>query len=179
VGNYALIKSKNIKIKTVAVAYPSLLGKVNFYKDFFKERNIPLEFDLFIGEFNGKTYPASYTKEELNIFGIKEDTAKRHIQKNRLCNAGYNVGIVLANGNIYPCSNVYMRLGNIFEEIKFKEGIIRCPSIKCSCPFSQFDTYLYEKAKDIENIKTFKMSPTINSIRRLQLLADYYSTRNM
>ncbi len=145
--HFQLCKRKGFKIKTMVIAYPPLLNDIKKYKKIFQENEIQLKFFPFIGEYNGKNYPYSYTEKELNIFGLD---LKRFYQKERICNAGYNVGMVNPNGYITYCQKIHKPIGNIYNKIKFNDKIIRCPFEFCE--FSR-DKSLFKKAIKEDNLK--------------------------
>jgi len=75
-----------------------------------------------------------------------------HNQKGKVCNAGYNVGIVCQNGDIFQCYEIREKLGNIYEEnIIFKDKPIICPIEFCGCPLKSYDEHLFEKATGIKS----------------------------
>jgi MoaA/NifB/PqqE/SkfB family radical SAM enzyme len=65
--------------------------------------------------------------------------------KGKICNAGYNACFVSSNGTVRPCQGIDEIMGSIFNKIKFKKELIRCPRENCRCPLS-CDSYLFEKA---------------------------------
>lgn len=68
IENFLLCKEKGFDILAQEVGYPPLLGEVEKYKKFFKEKGIELSFTPFYGEYNGNIYPGAYTKQELELF---------------------------------------------------------------------------------------------------------------
>jgi len=145
IDNYMLLKEKGFNINALEVAHPSLLNHVHRYKDLFKEKGFNISFCPFVGEYDGKKYPDSYTSKEINIFDLK-DTVKLFNQKGRLCNAGYNVGIILQNGDVVSCFSISKKIGNIYKDIEFKDQLIICPVEVCGCPLKCYDKNLFQKA---------------------------------
>ncbi|MFA5090316.1 MAG: hypothetical protein WC510_04715 [Candidatus Omnitrophota bacterium] len=144
IDNFYLFRKHGFNIDASEVGYPPLLDEADRYRSFFKENGIELRFDPFFGEYEGRQYPGSYTQEELEIFNINIDT---HYRKGKLCNAGYNIGVVLEeDGNISPCIFIRERIGNIYGRINFRDKLIRCPLDFCACPLSICDPYLFKKA---------------------------------
>ena len=92
-------------ISAVEIAYPPYITEIHKYKEFFRGKGITLQFDPFKGNYKGMKYPESYTEEEIKAFGMKlrPDSYTTKIHKGSLCNAGYNVGIIIPAGNINPC----------------------------------------------------------------------------
>jgi len=146
IDNFNLCKGKGFNILATELAYPPLLSEVEKYKKFFKEKGIELGFAQFCGEYNGRHYPEAYTDEEIKGFGLeKAPDIKMLKSKGKICNAGYNVCVVSSNGTVRPCQGIDEIMGSIFNKIKFKKELIRCPRENCECPLS-CDSYLFEKA---------------------------------
>ncbi len=147
IENFQLCMERGFNIYAREIAYPPLASEVKEYTKFFKENNIELIFSHFVGVYNGKKYPAAYTKEETKIFGFDyKKSVETHKQTGKLCNAGYNAGIVDTQGNIIRCSKVKENLGNIYQDIKFKDNLFKCSIEFCGCPLKIYDPYLFEKA---------------------------------
>lgn len=162
IENYQILRSKQINLEVKAVAYPGILSKVSEYKDFFRKNAIEFEFEPFIGNYHQKIYPDRYTEDELAIFGMKPENKNIFFQKGKKCNAGYNVGIVLPNGNIYSCFQVSKNLGNINEEIKLSNYLVRCPGKKCECPLNFYDKVLFQQALSDQEVVVKKPNAFIN-----------------
>lgn len=157
IENFLLCKRKGYNIIAEEIAYPALLSEAQKYAEFFLKKGIRIGFGPFIGEFNGKTYPESYTEPELKAFGLSERCKGLFSKQNKICNAGYNVGVVSPNGNINACLALHESLGNIYKKIKFKTNTVICPFKFCSCPLNEFDNYLFKKA--ISEAKPRNASP--------------------
>lgn len=135
INNFRLCKEKGFNIAATEVAYPSLLGEVESYKRFFKERGIELRFMFFLGEYNGKRYPNSYTEKEITTFGLDKPFIKSlYGRKGKKCNVGYNVSLVSVTGDAVGCTAIKMNLGNIYKKIEFRNTMVTCPVNFCSCP---------------------------------------------
>lgn len=146
INNFLLCKEKGFDIFAQEVAYPPLLEEVDKYKKNFKEKGIELTFNPFNGEYNKKIYPQAYTEKEIEIFGLDETYINYFYQKGKICNAGYNVGLVSITGDIQPCHLINKNMGNIYKEIKFSDKVIKCPFEFCFCPMKNYDDYLFKKA---------------------------------
>jgi hypothetical protein len=149
ISNFLMCKKRGYNISAYEVAYPPLLTEAEKYRKFFKEKGIELNFDPFLGNYSGKRYPQAYTEQEIEVFGLNMKSgsyAGTPHQKGKLCNAGYNVGMVGLYGEIRPCISVFDIIGNIYGEIKFKDKLIICPHEFCPCPFNDYDRYLFGKA---------------------------------
>lgn len=162
IENYHILKSKGINLEVKAVAYPNLKDKVPEYRQFFSNRGIEFQFEPFIGNYCRLNYPDSYTPEEMKAFDIKLENNDIFYQKNMICNAGFNVGIVLPNGMVYSCFRVSKSLGNLNKEIHFANHLTRCPEEKCSCPLNYYDRGLFQRALADKNIKVKTPNRFIN-----------------
>jgi MoaA/NifB/PqqE/SkfB family radical SAM enzyme len=162
IHNFLLCKNRGFNIGAIEVGYPPLLKESDKYKRFFLEKGIELTFSPYHGKYKGKFYPDSYSEKELKIFGLTEKDINQFYQYGKLCNAGYNVGIIHPNGDIRYCFLINKSLGNIYEGIKFNDKLTRCPFKYCYCPLNIFDPYLFRKAisevgsYDSEWIQPFK-----------------------
>ncbi len=162
IDNFLLCKNRGFTIWAIEVGYPPLLKEVDKYKKYFLEKGIDLTFCPYMGTYKGKIYPDSYSENEVKILGLREKDINRFYQYGKLCNAGYNVGIINPNGDITYCSFINKSLGNIYEGIKFNDKLIRCPFKFCNCPVNMYDPYLFRKAisevgpYDAEWIQPFK-----------------------
>jgi len=162
IDNFLLCKNRGFNIWAIEVGYPPLLKEVDKYKKKILEKGIYLTFCPYMGRYKGKFYPDSYSEKEVKIFGLEEFNFNQHYPHGQFCNVGYNVGLVKQNGDISYCIAINKSLGNIYEGIKFKDKLIRCPSKFCNCPVNMNDPYLFRKAisevgsYDAEWIQPFK-----------------------
>ncbi len=149
VENYLICKERGFKIKAKAVGHPSLLPEVDYYRNQFSQEGVDLKFGPFIGYFEGKQYPHSYTDNERELLGLNNDPEQDrdvYFQKGKPCNAGYNVAKVDPNGQVYACTAVKTPLGNIYEKFQFNKSIMVCPAAFCGCPVSQYNEALFKAA---------------------------------
>jgi len=156
IDHFLLCKEKGFVIDAVEIAHPSLLSQAEQYKYFFRRHKINIVFTHYIGDYNGKKYPESYTTEELSIFDLKQENIERHNQAGKDCNAGYNVAVVCQNGDVFPCHHIREKLGNVYEDIIFKDKLMTCPIQFCECPLKSYDENLFEKAKK-ENTRALSL----------------------
>ncbi len=147
IHNFQLCRVKGFDITAHVVAYPPLLDEVEKYKEYFQEKGISVRLDPFIGEYNGKKYPDFYSEKEIKILSQSDKNSTTYKQKGKLCNAGYNVGVVNPYGYISPCFNISRSIGKIHDKVRFNKKLIRCPFKFCKCPLNFLDPYLYEKGK--------------------------------
>jgi len=146
IDNFLYCRRKGFNIFVRVVAYPPLSCEIKKYTLFFKRFDIKLKFDPFIGVYDGKRYPDSYSSKELSAFGFKHTEIDEFHTKGRVCNAGYNTGIVGSDENIYTCSQIHENIGNIYKKISFKKKLLKCPIDSCDCPWFKYSVFLFEKA---------------------------------
>ncbi len=146
IHNFLLCKNRGFNIGAIEVGYPPLLKESDKYKFFFLEKGIELTFWVYVGTYKGKFYPDSYNEKEREILGLKQKYIDWFHQYGKLCNVGYNVGVIYPNGDIRYCFAINKSLGNIYEGIKFKDKLIRCPFKFCNCPMNMYDLPLFRKA---------------------------------
>jgi MoaA/NifB/PqqE/SkfB family radical SAM enzyme len=148
IDNFLLCQKKGISITAAAVAHPSFYPEVDGYREIFAKKGIKIKFDRYIGFYNGKLYPESYTPEELEKFGLTDDPFMEMYRssKGKLCNAGYNAAVASASGNVFLCPHVYKKLGNMYEKIQFEKTMIKCPVEHCLCPINLHDEGVFQKA---------------------------------
>jgi len=162
IHNFLLCKNRGFNIGAIEVGYPPLLKESDKYKKKFLEKGIELTFWVYVGTYKGKFYPDSYNEKEREILGLTEKYIEWFHQYGKLCNVGYNVGIIHPNGDIRYCFAINKSLGNIYEGIKFNDKLIRCPVKFCICPMNMYDLPLFRKAisevgpYDAEWIQPFK-----------------------
>lgn len=154
--NFLFLRNKGFTINAAAVAHPPLLKDVKRYQESFFKKGIELKFIPFRGEYQGRPYPFSHTSEEIKFFDISPE---KYQQYKKVCNAGYNIAGVLPNGEIVSCFQIAEKIGNIYQKIKFKNKLIRCPKKWCGCPFNIYGQDLLFKAleKDQAGIRNGKL----------------------
>lgn len=147
--NFAFCKSKGICIESVAVGHPRILSKADEYRELLKKYDIELMFSMFIGEYNGKQYPESYTSNELAIIREEERSSFQEdfYFKGQTCVAGYNGFVIHDTGDLNPCYDIDVDCGNIFSGIHFLPKPMTCPAERCSCPYSANEPILFEQIK--------------------------------
>ena len=157
INNILLCQRKGMNIHARIVAYPPLFSEAEKYRIFFNKKGIDIQFKPLFGKYNGKLYPRSYNDEEIEGFGFNRAQIKEYYRYQGICNAGFNAGVVVPNGDIYPChhKNKSEILGNIYKEIKFSKYLTVCPLRYCKCPLKQFDPYLFQRALE-QNSSIFK-----------------------
>ena len=147
VEHFLFLKAKKFSIKAYIVGYPPIINKAEEYRKFFSQKGVDFKFNKFIGDFNGKRYPQAYTKEEIEKLHLKDRAGRWRDEQKGICNAGYNVGAVLLNGDIIPCFGRGQEvLGNIYTGFSFKKRLRKCPSKACQCVAKEKNKFLFYKA---------------------------------
>ncbi len=147
IENYLICNKRGFLIYAQEVAHPSMKSEVESYRKFFGDRGVEISFGAFKGEYLGKTYPDSYTDEEIKLFALNQDSTRNvYRQKGRLCNAGYNVAYAGPDGLVMPCADIPEHLGHMFGGFQFQTEIKKCPVEICSCPFNEYDKPLFRLA---------------------------------
>ena len=155
ISNFLLLKNNGFNIKADLVAYPSLVEKIIDTRNFFSDKGIYINTIPFKGKYENRKYPESYTEKELEMFGMSYDSDIKSFiynQKEKICNAGYNCGVIHPDGSIYPCFENMKKIGNIKRYINFSNKLMKCPYDYCGCALNLFYPYLFDKAKKENNI---------------------------
>ena len=165
--NMLLARSRGIPAEAVEVAFPPLLPKVDEYRRMFAERGIDLKFSAYCGALDGRTFPADYTEEELDAFGLNRAALPAFEPNSRgrtVCNAGCTAAVVRSNGDIVPCDMIPRVIGNIYGEIRMRPHPLVCPSPVCTCPLHLYDAGLYERTlrEDAAHVGMLRAAYAVN-----------------
>jgi len=148
-ANIELLRDAGFMVCVTEVGYPYIKDKVQSYRKIFKDRGFELNFNAFRGSWKSKDYPAAYTKKEIQLFELNKLEFFRYdvnYRKNLYCNVGYNSAIIYENGDIYPCYALKKKIGNIYEDIKLQDTMLKCPFEYCPCPIPVIESGLFERA---------------------------------
>jgi len=124
------------------LAYPPNMDKIKYYDDEFKKHGIVMALAAFWGEYNGKKYPESYTKEEREMmlpYLGDLDRQKYHLEgrktKGKLCRAGQIYASIKADGTVTRCGPLsHKPFGNIFDkDFKLFDKPMPCEAEICPC----------------------------------------------
>jgi len=138
-----LLRENGFGDSILYLAYPPQINQINFYKEIFKKNDLHLSVLPFWGEYNNKKYPQDYTESERGFLepflgecgGEKFQLSPKKV-KGRLCKAGQTYALILADGTVTRCGNVYLneKIGNFFD-ITFKlfSESLPCNSEFCRC----------------------------------------------
>jgi MoaA/NifB/PqqE/SkfB family radical SAM enzyme len=157
----ALLRRKGFPVSVHAVAHPDFLPSVPDWQASLQAKGIELKLDPFLGMHDGRIYPDAYTAAERRDLGFGDLSIFR--TKGKACNAGFNVGLVLANGDVRFCSEVDTKIGNIYEGIEFRDEATVCPSESCRCPFYAHDRELFRAMSDrASEAQSLPAAPTVS-----------------
>ncbi|MDD5356276.1 MAG: radical SAM protein, partial [Candidatus Omnitrophica bacterium] len=141
------LKENQFEIGMSYVAYPTLLDKMEKYRDLAKENNLNFTIQAYRGDFNGKQYPDAYSDEEKKLVGICGNDSTQKIlhhhtedaknSEKRLCRMGQLYGKIYPNGDLLRCC-VYdkqVKMDNVYENPDFKllDEPTYCEVTPCPC----------------------------------------------
>lgn len=136
------LKKKGFEGGVCYLAYPPQMDKIFYYKEKFEEKGINFALAAFWGEYDGKKYPASYSKEEKKMmkpFLGDLDRIKYHLEgmktKGKLCRAGYCYASIKADGKVTRCGPLsHKPIGNIYDkDFKLFTEPKPCEAEVCPC----------------------------------------------
>lgn len=169
IEHFQLLTEKGFVVYASEVAHPTLLPFVDQHREHFRSQGIELQYSPFIGYFDGRKYPESYSADERATFfrspqppvrmfrrqDVRKEYARPELMignhdpgdvKNRACNAGFNACVVHGNGVVDRCFIINQQLGDVYSHFKFDDDMYICPVDYCGCPLRSYDLYLYDKA---------------------------------
>jgi len=144
----AKLRERGYQPGVLFVPWPPLLSKIADYRAEFIARGLPFTPMIFQGQWEGKSYPDSYTHEERVLLAdmmsdpsIKESEVKYRLERQsprgKLCHAGRKYANIKGNGDVYRCGqDAFGRrpMGNIFDpDFTLHEAPKPCPYENCSC----------------------------------------------
>ena len=102
------------EFSSMFISHPIRLAKIAEYRAYFAERGIPFSPVPFIGEYEGRSYPHSFTAQEKQLIGLVEGEAgwyqriQPHVNRIRNfrgipCLAGYRSLTLARDGGIRRC----------------------------------------------------------------------------
>lgn len=160
----------------VVVAYPPIIDELVTMVNKLKEDGFHLAVQGYIGSYQGKNYPESYTPEEREK--LKSITYSRHdfeyfinLKKPGMCNAGYkSLFINATNGEVLSCGIPAMRphakkMGNLLNDpvVDFSNEAMQCKSLRCLCDTENINTVLFQKHYERTGINQHKFRFIENS----------------
>lgn len=150
----ALYMNKSFDFAAVLVAYPPLIKDLPAIRDQLNSEGIEVFVQGFIGNYEGREYPAAYSEEEKQV--LREVFYSRHdyeffvrVKKPGLCNAGYRSFYVDMSGLVRPCgmgSNSPV-LGNLLIDTRIQlfDGPRPCMFDSCLCDTENLNTVIFEQ----------------------------------
>lgn len=150
----ALRLNKLLDFAVVFVGYPPLLPAIAKLVAAFTEQGVHTFVQGFVGAFEGRNYPDSYTEHEKAL--LRSISSSRHdyeyfVEKRRpgLCNAGYKSLFVDLTGNVRPCGmgKRAEHLGNLLQspELRLFDGPRPCPRSSCLCDTENINAVSFEE----------------------------------
>lgn len=151
----AIWMNNKIKLSICLIVHPQILPSITKIKNIFNDNGIQVFLQGFIGIFNGKEYPQSYTQEELEI--IKKNVYSRHDyeflvlrKKPKLCNAGHKSIYIDMLGRVLICGGRIVDvepLGNILKDkdLKLYDRPKLCTAEDCLCNTDNINTVVFEE----------------------------------
>ncbi len=128
------------------VPWPPLLNEMEKIKRGIEKTGCQLTLQPFIGQFEGRSYPQGYTKEEREYFKIFNDdcnlktldfktTKVSDSTKGKLCRMGQNYCYIHPDGSASRCCRDHaVSLGNLVDDtFKLWEEPVECRADNCNC----------------------------------------------
>lgn len=143
VKNFRLLQKANFNIETSIVAHPIIFNKLTEIISLLNAEGIKnLFIRSFIGEYDNKNYPGDYTKHDTVFFkslNIKQafdfNIYNSHF-KGRHCQAGIKYFFMNPEGDVFRCSSIPEKFGNLFKGSFPPDKISPyCSSESCRCSF--------------------------------------------
>jgi len=137
-------QAKNFRIVGNYVAYPPLMGRLEQDVRFLASHGVTVLPILFMGKFNGKSYPTergrlSYSQEEFDLITRLNPYAKLVVcnPHNEFCEAGSAAFCVNEKWEVFPCLTLNNKLGDFFGKWKPFPKVVRCPMKYCSDQYNK------------------------------------------
>jgi len=171
IAKFNLLNEKGFNPVPTFVMYPPLLKKFDDTYNYFKENGVDIYALNFCGYYNGKLYPASYTRKEFSMVkkyshGIKSNAIKGRISfKGLLCRAGYDNIVISTNGDVKKCQSSNAIMGNIFER---NVKLFDCPQI-CDIDICGCAGEGYDFAQGKPKILGLSLTQRLKQILKIQL----------
>ncbi len=139
------LKKYNFKIVVSIVGYPPFLDKIEEYKKPFDGMGVAFIILPFYGEYNGKTYPDGFARNEVSEIYKVDETSKAVLSwkkgedkttKGRICRMGQMYGRIYPNGDVYRCcaNGGTLNLGNIHKgTLQLLDEPLYCDCDDCPC----------------------------------------------
>ncbi len=137
--NARYLMDAGCRFDSVFIAHPTRLSKYTQFREYFQQRNVPFGPYPFNGDYNGKTYPQSYTEAEKEMICLNDpDThwisrVNPHVTRIRNfrgipCTAGYRSVYIKSDGTVLRCA---------YDQERVLDGLLAKPEIcgvsNCGC----------------------------------------------
>ncbi len=134
------LQKKGFKVLANYLAYPPLLHRMEEDLAMLNDQGIGTFVLTFRGTFNGKKYPESYTKKEIELIlkhtidpGIEYRVAQHDLNfQKHYCEAGSTYFFINPQGDIARCATLTKKTGNLFKDgIGVNSSLKPCIAINC------------------------------------------------
>lgn len=137
------LQNNNIHVIVNYLAHPVLFNRIEKDLAFLLAAGVKnVSPKKFIGTYNNKFYPSSYTIEDIDFLKSLKNCFELDLidfnqnTKGRKCLSGKRYFFMNYLGDCYRCSSVLKFQGNFFNnKIKYNFLTKRCPSNNCGCVF--------------------------------------------
>ena len=142
-------QDKGFKITGNYVLWPPLINNFEKDLDFFRQKGISVFPSLFIGNYQQKEYPFSYTEDDLQRIRKYNPESLSVLSRSygKKCTAGTRAFYINSNFDVFPCFSYKKRIGNLLNKIKPLKKIAKCPSEYCYCPFNRYYSFINKYIK--------------------------------
>lgn len=147
------LNNKGFPTSVAFVAYPPYLENLEQYKSATEKIGTIFKIIPFIGEFEGKKYPQSYSdqqkkilegaaistesqsQKEINTQWVNQETSKDIFKENRFCRMGQMYAKIFPNGDVTRCCHHESeKLGSIFnDDFRLLDEPKVCDLDSCPC----------------------------------------------
>ncbi|MBU4580790.1 radical SAM protein [Patescibacteria group bacterium] len=162
IKNLLLLKAKKFNFSVNYIIHPTLIKRFKKDYNYFKSKGIKLNPKPLKGEYNGKTYPESYSEQEKRMilgYDLKASTKLPFYCKGMKCKAGNTFILIQPDGTVTRCFHDKTILGNIFQNIQLNKTIKPCQMYKCNCfGYELIEDYQKEKIKQTFNYSIEKFA---------------------
>lgn len=148
-GKHLVLRKNGFETWANYVVYPPQMDKMAGFKKEFDKLGISFNLQPYMGNFNGKEYPAGYDAQELahlkdcydnndivNTKTVEWKTGTDYKKtKNKLCRMGQMYAKIYPNGDAYRCcGSVKGAIGNLFNgTFKLLDEALPCDCEPCFC----------------------------------------------
>jgi MoaA/NifB/PqqE/SkfB family radical SAM enzyme len=135
-GTMTRLRQKGFTGCNNIVAYPPFLPRLAAQLKRFEEAGHPVKINPFIGGYQGRNYPESFSPEEKALIGMDKGWGERKRRKHLECGAGHNSALILPDGNVTRCGQAGdgAIFANFFDpDFRLLEAPSPCAEEFCPC----------------------------------------------